>query len=316
MESSPTVMRHPQSPHSSSTAGVASSFVFPPKDPLCTPVPLQSPGPLSSVSPRPSVISSTTTTTTLPELKSAKEAHLHPALMDLDDSAYQWPPGCDLAMSRLGQEVVGYQIPPQYAPESAVIPDYFSNGLPYAQNYDMAYPMHGIGASCPRSYTNGLDLSNLHPNMGMTEAYPPSAYQIEPSKPQEMDLSDQGVAGSLLQLSDDYEHQYATNIKTENLGGYGSPYGSDATRCSTPHDDTPMPPHDFKNEGTSDENGIDKELPYAQLIYRALLEQPDHTMILRDIYNWFKENTDKAADKETKGWQNSIRHNLSMNGVG
>jgi hypothetical protein len=38
-------------------------------------------------------------------------------------------------------------------------------------------------------------------------------------------------------------------------------------------------------------------------------------MILRDIYEWFKNNTDKASASETKGWQNSIRHNLSMNGV-
>ena len=59
----------------------------------------------------------------------------------------------------------------------------------------------------------------------------------------------------------------------------------------------------------------EKEEPYAKLIYRALLEAPGHTMVLRDIYAWFRRNTDKASNKETKGWQNSIRHNLSMNGV-
>ena len=64
------------------------------------------------------------------------------------------------------------------------------------------------------------------------------------------------------------------------------------------------------------EDGIvDKEQPYAQLIYQALLNAPNKTMILRDIYEWFKNNTDKASASETKGWQNSIRHNLSMNGV-
>ncbi|KAF2010661.1 winged helix DNA-binding domain-containing protein, partial [Aaosphaeria arxii CBS 175.79] len=54
---------------------------------------------------------------------------------------------------------------------------------------------------------------------------------------------------------------------------------------------------------------------YAQLIYRALLTAPNHTMVLRDIYAWFQRHTDKATDKSTKGWQNSIRHNLSMNGA-
>lgn len=60
---------------------------------------------------------------------------------------------------------------------------------------------------------------------------------------------------------------------------------------------------------------VDKEQPYAQLIYQALLQADGHTMILRDIYDWFVKYTDKATASETKGWQNSIRHNLSMNGV-
>jgi len=37
-------------------------------------------------------------------------------------------------------------------------------------------------------------------------------------------------------------------------------------------------------------------------------------MVLKDIYQWFIDNTDKAA-LDQKGWQNSIRHNLSMNKV-
>jgi Forkhead domain len=56
------------------------------------------------------------------------------------------------------------------------------------------------------------------------------------------------------------------------------------------------------------------EEPYAQLIYRAFMSQPRHAMTLQEIYQWFRENTDKA-NSESKGWQNSIRHNLSMNAV-
>jgi hypothetical protein len=54
--------------------------------------------------------------------------------------------------------------------------------------------------------------------------------------------------------------------------------------------------------------------PYADLIYEALMSVPGHTMILQDIYDWFREHTDKAKGG-AKGWQNSIRHNLSMNEV-
>ncbi|KAL0256314.1 hypothetical protein SLS55_008707 [Diplodia seriata] len=72
-------------------------------------------------------------------------------------------------------------------------------------------------------------------------------------------------------------------------------------------------PRDDRNE--QDDRNDDKNEPYAKLIYRALMERPDHTMVLRDIYAWFQRYTDKPKESNTKGWQNSIRHNLSMNGA-
>lgn len=70
-------------------------------------------------------------------------------------------------------------------------------------------------------------------------------------------------------------------------------------------------------DDTDGEGGASSE-PYAQLIYRALMSAPNHAMVLKDIYEWFEQNTDKAKiaqNSSAKGWQNSIRHNLSMNGV-
>ncbi|PNY24355.1 Forkhead box protein I1 [Tolypocladium capitatum] len=52
--------------------------------------------------------------------------------------------------------------------------------------------------------------------------------------------------------------------------------------------------------------------PYAKLIYRAFMSRPDRAMTLQDMYQWFRDNTTKAVS-EKGGWQNSIRHNLSMN---
>lgn len=53
-------------------------------------------------------------------------------------------------------------------------------------------------------------------------------------------------------------------------------------------------------------------LPYSQLLFRAFLSSNTRRMQLKDIYQWFRENTNKTG---SKGWQNSIRHNLSMNHV-
>ncbi|KAF7520735.1 hypothetical protein PCG10_008956 [Penicillium crustosum] len=53
--------------------------------------------------------------------------------------------------------------------------------------------------------------------------------------------------------------------------------------------------------------------PYSVLIYQALKEAPGNKLQLQNIYSWFEANTDKGGDPSAKGWQNSIRHNLSMN---
>ncbi|KAI8624782.1 hypothetical protein F5Y19DRAFT_480274 [Xylariaceae sp. FL1651] len=60
------------------------------------------------------------------------------------------------------------------------------------------------------------------------------------------------------------------------------------------------------------DDGTKADEPYARLIYRAFMSRERHAMTLQEIYQWFRENTEKAKS-ESKGWQNSIRHNLSMN---
>ena len=72
---------------------------------------------------------------------------------------------------------------------------------------------------------------------------------------------------------------------------------------------------DTDDASEPDSEGGKGEPPYAKLIYDALMDAPEHQLVLRDIYTWISNNTDKAKDPAFKGWQNSVRHNLSMNGV-
>jgi hypothetical protein len=70
------------------------------------------------------------------------------------------------------------------------------------------------------------------------------------------------------------------------------------------------------SSGSDELNDADAADPcYAQLLYRCLKEAPDHTMSLRELYDWVREHSQKAKDPKQRGWQNSVRHNLSMNAV-
>ncbi|OQV00890.1 Fork head domain-containing protein isoform 2 [Cladophialophora immunda] len=64
---------------------------------------------------------------------------------------------------------------------------------------------------------------------------------------------------------------------------------------------------------TEDDEDVVDDKPYARLIYEALMQAPGHRMMLREIYEWFRHNTTKPQESGSNGWQNSIRHNLSMN---
>lgn len=95
-------------------------------------------------------------------------------------------------------------------------------------------------------------------------------------------------------------------LKHEFSGGIGYPF-----------EEEEVPPQSggVKSEAEQEVDEANKvEEPYAQLIYRAFMGRERHAMTLQEIYQWFRDNTDKT-NTENKGWQNSIRHNLSMNKV-
>ncbi|RMJ24698.1 Forkhead domain protein [Aspergillus sp. HF37] len=74
-------------------------------------------------------------------------------------------------------------------------------------------------------------------------------------------------------------------------------------------------PPDYNEMRASSGPGEDgnADPPYSLLIYQALRSAPGMKLPLQGIYSWFEKNTEKGKDQSSKGWQNSIRHNLSMN---
>ncbi|KAI9480346.1 MAG: fork head domain-containing protein [Benjaminiella poitrasii] len=52
---------------------------------------------------------------------------------------------------------------------------------------------------------------------------------------------------------------------------------------------------------------------YSSLIVQAILESENERMTLRDIYSWITNKYPALYNAEDTGWQNTIRHNLSLN---
>lgn len=187
-----------------------------------------------------------------------------------------------------------------------------------------SYPLADPLVACPRSYQRErLSSPTSGPLDPISEAYPPAAYHLDPpqyslfadEEPQEpIDRSSHMELESkaLEQLRiDRIDHEMdgglfpstrnRDDVDPVDSGNLSDNYAPDLTPTVEDDDD--------------DMDGTTNEEPYAKLIYKALMSAPDHRMVLREIYQWFEHNTDKARNSSSKGWQNSIRHNLSMNGV-
>lgn len=159
------------------------------------------------------------------------------------------------------------------------------------------HPMHRTGALRAPDYVSGdnSQRSNqaLYPFPSMAESRIPTEYA--PCRPGSTAFGPPSPATSL------------SSIQSRDFNT--RPYTSKGSLNAVPELNNPMLPEEM------DEDGCSTEEPYARLIWRALMSAPGNRMVLREIYEWFEKNTNKAKNSDSKGWQNSIRHNLSMNAV-
>ena len=114
------------------------------------------------------------------------------------------------------------------------------------------------------------------------------------------------------------DSRYTSNLNDITDGGgltLERKYSGNGNEISSSQPNTPQSLLETDHNLRENSGKSKRQMPYAQLLYKALSEAQDHSMALRDIYSWFENRTDKTQNKETRGWQNSIRHNLSMNAV-
>lgn len=228
------------------------------------------------------------------------------------------------------QESINYQTCPDsnnswcQGPIRFSAPAKTTNGFPWDDGFPHESSLQYSSSACPRSYPHDLSLDINSCIASDADAYPPSAYHLD-SQPQasitachQSRLQDNSYTDSI---------QDAPGVRLEN-GQYqrNSPVPSHASICTGKVEMcaavSPASVEGFEGidcvtthgDETDGDASISSE-PYAQLIYKALMSAPEHKMVLKEIYEWFEKNTDKAKNNSSKGWQNSIRHNLSMNGV-
>ncbi|KAK1763139.1 hypothetical protein QBC33DRAFT_518938 [Phialemonium atrogriseum] len=122
-------------------------------------------------------------------------------------------------------------------------------------------------------------------------------------------------------VSSDYDESPLMGLAsatTTSPSGGRHPTGDDQNKNNNNNNNNTTVVGDSSSAGCTGRNaatttgGKEEPEPYARLIHRAFMSCPGRPMTLQEIYQWFRENTDKDKS-ESKGWQNSIRHNLSMN---
>jgi forkhead-containing protein len=176
---------------------------------------------------------------------------------------------------------------------------------------DLTFPSRPMGSPNSFTYLTG-------PQIPMNVDYPTGSPTMSELTQAEMDHGRQfspivqgipGVPPWLNRHSPYPEFPRQGTPSQYHVSSPGSPYDDEHVQQPLTDSESPM-----MIRGASD------DLPYAQWLYECLKEAPGHQMILRDIYAWGVENIPKVrealeSDSQAKGWQNSIRHNLSMNQV-
>ncbi|KAE8391906.1 hypothetical protein BDV23DRAFT_182025 [Aspergillus alliaceus] len=202
-------------------------------------------------------------------------------------------------------ETPAFTLPSSHSPTQSM-PD----GLPrFYLSYDHDWPSCSM---TPGSTSGQLKLGLFRPNDSRTssewmqESDQSISCMLEPDRSY---IAASEAFGPHQQPPENITTTYPTAALTPPSPAFSASscqLSSPAIKLEPDHVDTRVSP-------TDTELYADADPPYSVLIYRALNSVPSRRLPLQGIYNWFKQHTKRGKDRNSKGWKNSIRHNLSMN---
>jgi hypothetical protein len=184
---------------------------------------------------------------------------------------------------------------------------------PSSQAYhESQYRTYGLPA------VNAISASGYH-GLPMV-MHPPSPYDQQAMAHHAHQLSLNGVPthypnGQYLATSSPVALPTMSDVYREPVS-HANHYEYQSPGNASPHHHNTVDLRDYENAmAEEDETGGNVDPCYAQLLYKCLKEAPAHTMALKKVYEWVLQHSQKARDSPGTGWQNSVRHNLSMNAV-
>lgn len=191
-------------------------------------------------------------------------------------------------------------------PNTQLIPNYWVGDMPQFTEISMPLALTS-DHSMPGNYTRQcIPSASLPPAAFSKEPLPIDQYSNNGLSAFDNISRNSFFHSQILPLSDVPALEYDS---TPDTNAYGRRQWTDS----------PMPdePDGLAGSGETDDSLENSDPCYAELLRQALMEKKDdHTMLLKDLYEWVRTHSSKAQESGNKGWQNSVRHNLSMNAVG